>query len=339
MTRSRRLLRPLVAAAMGFAAYLLVTRVAGCGNLASAMLSASPLLIAAAIGVRLAVPYLHALELYLAARAIGLGIRQRYSYKVVCASLGTEYVVPIGGFGELVKIYGVVRGGAPLRHALVAVLLQRLAASLAVASLGIAAALLLRLGGAIALLVAASWGVVAVNAALLAGVGGERSWRGLARLSERFAPRWLRELVERGGQAPRLSPVWVGVLVAVAVLERIAIIASGYLTAASIGLLIPLPLAVLLFDTLYSIVWVLPMVTPGQLGILETLQLMLMKLSGIGGAASAALPLLSRVVVTVAEAPQYLLFFSVELYSAVKLIEAEGYEGLLKALRSPVVAS
>ena len=321
----RRLYRLLLTVVVGVLLYVLLVKILGVGGAECLELLSSlnlPLLLLA-IALRGCVPFLHSLELYLAMRVLGLTPRLIHIYRVVCASLGTEYVVPLGGVSEVVKTYGIVQEGFALRHAIVSVFLQRFMVSSAVALIGSAAITIIG-SSKLLLLVILAWLVAVINLGLLLSFLGEYSWSRLVALSKRFAPKWLQRIVENEGPVSISNPSLLAVLAGVAVLERFTIVVAGYLSSLSAGLKLSFPLAIVFFDTLYTIIWILPMITPGQIGILEAVQLTIMKLSGIRGLLAAIIPIVSRIVIMVAEAPQYILSLATGLYSIIGRIESGG---------------
>ncbi len=108
-----------------------------------------------------------------------------------------------------------------------------------------------------------------------------------------------------------------------AVLERLANAVFGIGIAGIIGLNLSLPKSLLAFDSLYTVMWLFPAMTPGGIGVFEFFQTGLLTFLGIGVAEAATISIITRIYYIIGEYP----FFAVSAF-------ALGYSGsgLIKQL-------
>ncbi len=92
-----------------------------------------------------------------------------------------------------------------------------------------------------------------------------------------------------------------------AFLERLANGLYGIEVAGITGIPLNLPKALLTFDSLYTIMWLFPAITPGGIGIFEFIQTGLLTYLGIGVNSAAAISIVSRIYYVFGEYPLFVL--------------------------------
>ncbi len=270
-------------------------------------------LFALAILVRGTTPLLEAIQLYFSVMALGRRVSFRGVFRGMSASLATEYVLPIGGLVEIYKAFYLVRNSLSLNEASQIVFLHRFVLSLSmlaellivVLAMSVGLQLLIPLSIIILILVGTNiLGFIAFRIPRVA----EKLSRFLQRI--RYLQRYSYIFVFRAG---RVSLIPLAIALLFAIVERLAIGFSGYLTCLAMGLSISFIEALLLFDMIQTVLWLVPIVTPGGLGMFETIQLVAIKSLGIEVAAASVLPLAYRLVTVIALLPQLLPAFAIDV--------------------------
>ncbi|MEM0025312.1 MAG: lysylphosphatidylglycerol synthase transmembrane domain-containing protein [Zestosphaera sp.] len=107
-------------------------------------------------------------------------------------------------------------------------------------------------------------------------------------------------------------------------LERVANAAHGYALALLIGLKPSFWQLVIGFDSIYMIIWLLPIVTPGNIGVYELTQTGVLSLVGISRGIAALLSVLTRVFIVLGEYPLFLVAavsFGISIKSITELVK------------------
>jgi uncharacterized protein (TIRG00374 family) len=94
---------------------------------------------------------------------------------------------------------------------------------------------------------------------------------------------------------------------AFAFLERIANGVYGIEIASIAGINLPFPSSLLSFDSLYTIMWLFPAITPGGIGIFEFIQTGLLSYLGISVDAAATISIISRLYYVIGEYPLFVI--------------------------------
>lgn len=108
------------------------------------------------------------------------------------------------------------------------------------------------------------------------------------------------------------------------ILERVANAAHGYALALLIGLKPSFWQLVIGFDSIYMIIWLLPIVTPGNIGVYELTQTGVLSLVGISRGIAALLSVLTRVFIVLGEYPLFLVAavsFGISIKSITELVK------------------
>ncbi|MEM1665415.1 MAG: lysylphosphatidylglycerol synthase transmembrane domain-containing protein [Zestosphaera sp.] len=107
-------------------------------------------------------------------------------------------------------------------------------------------------------------------------------------------------------------------------LERVANAAHGYALALLIGLKPSFWQLVIGFDSIYMIIWLLPIVTPGNIGVYELTQTGVLSLVGISRGIAALLSVLTRAFIVLGEYPLFLVAavsFGISIKSITELVK------------------
>ncbi|MEM1765821.1 MAG: lysylphosphatidylglycerol synthase transmembrane domain-containing protein [Zestosphaera sp.] len=107
-------------------------------------------------------------------------------------------------------------------------------------------------------------------------------------------------------------------------LERVANAAHGYALALLIGLKPSFWQLVIGFDSIYMIIWLLPIVTPGNIGVYELTQTGVLSLVGISRGIAALLSALTRAFIVLGEYPLFLVAavsFGISIKSITELVK------------------
>ena len=325
--RLRRVLIILASIIAGLALYYWFSRnffAVSARDIAVVLSSMSIPMLMISIGTRATIPMLQALELYLACLALRKRLGIRSMYIGVSAALGMEYVVPLGGMTEVYKIWFLTRNGVDLVTAIKAVVLQRLAISL---SMFVDILFILSIEIPMTITITLSLitlGMAAMNALLLGMVRIKR----FAKLADSMRKAISAKIERYIGIKPpsigmaleelKTNYIWFAFAVAVAIAERLVTALSGYIVAKGLRLELSFVQAVLIFDFIQVVMWLLPIVTPGNVGIFESLQLMVFK--AIGSPSLAVLvPLIYRVVTVIATVPQFVIAMLSDMWKYIRL--------------------
>ena len=306
---------PLIVSVAGLACYFAVAKLflsASPEAVLSWVARVSPPLMVLAIAVRALVVPLEATIFLLSARSVGGRISYGSAYRGICASLAMEYVVPFGGLTEVYKVFFLSRQGLTLNEATVAMFVHRIAMSSSLLVMCVVTVLLVPMPHWLrALFLLTSLGLVASNVVGTAVLRRERFGRALGSLAKRIVDRVVSRFVplppsmysvfEFRSVDLRLLPLLAAF--AIACCEHLLIALSGLVICVGMGLSFSLPQALLVFDVIQSILWLLPAVTPGSVGVLEVIQLGALKALG-SGSWCAAVPILYRIVILCSMLPQ-----------------------------------
>ncbi len=251
----------------------------------------------------------HALAWWLVIRAF----RKASPLKVLeitFAAIFVEFMVPIGGATEIAKLFLVLKLGVTNREEGVAsILIHRIIISATIfvttmASLFLICApptLFIFLGIPALVLVGLNSGVYILP----------RSKR-IEKLAHRFLSRFgisVEGFAENyKACVSSIKKHWK--LIALAVLmafgERFSNAVFGIGVAGITGVHLTLPQALLTFDSLYTILWLLPAITPGGIGIYEFIQTLLLSSIGIKVQEAATMSIVSRIYYVVGEYPLFI---------------------------------
>jgi len=258
--------------------------------------------------LRLSSLFLHTITWYLLLRIACREVPLGKVITIVLIAVAIEFLIPIGGAAEAIKVLLITQlTSTPSSIALAALLMHRQ---------------LIILTTLITTLIAIYWtdipwsasitiilpilGLFALNTVVLLTPSHPKFETLVDRLVRRFNTSLagfsnqykdsLRSIVDLS------KPELYMALMAV-VLEKISNSLYGVCLGASLSIHIDILRSLLAFDSIYAVIWLLPLITPGNLGIFETIQILLLKILGITSKSATLLALTNRVVMVVAEYP------------------------------------
>lgn len=281
---------------------------------------------------------MHGVTFFVILYALSREMRLMKVIQITSTSIFVEFIAPVGGITEVAKVYFLKEFGvASVEEAYAAVAMHRI---LLTGSVAAATALSLHMLRAPALmwvvLVIPALGLLAVNTAILLVPTSPRVEGLVVRLSRRFGH-------DIRGFSGRYKEVFKRLLSAKKYLflalvmafgERLSNAVFGVATAGILGLSIPVWEAVIIFDSLQTIIWLLPAITPGGVGVYELMQTLLATWLGITPDASAALAIMTRALFIVGEYPIFVastMALGLSLRKVASLMEKEG-----SALEAPM---
>ncbi|MCD6428981.1 MAG: flippase-like domain-containing protein [Desulfurococcales archaeon] len=211
-----------------------------------------------------------------------------------------EVIVPIGGVTEVVKILLTIKLRLLSKEeAIASLLIHRVLTSLGIIIVTIISLLAIKasLATCLGLLIPAAI-LLSMNIGLCLVPTSKRIERLLNRYGGRFGYNFeglSYAYIEKLIRIRRAVP-FILIAFTFAILERLVNGFYGIFTASLIGTHITLPVSLLTFDTIYAILWLFPVVTPGQLGIYEFIQTGILSHLGISLDEAAAMSIISRVI-------------------------------------------
>ena len=211
-----------------------------------------------------------------------------------------EVIVPIGGVTEAVKILLAIKLRLLSREEAIASLLtHRVLTSLGIIIVSVASLIAINasLVAYAGLLIPAAI-LLAMNIALCLVPASKRIEGLLSRYGSRFgydfeglSYAYIEKLIRIRRAVPFILIAFM-----FTILERLLNGFYGLFAALLIGTHISLPVSLLTFDTIYAILWLFPIVTPGQLGIYEFIQTGILSHLGVSLDQAAAMSIISRVI-------------------------------------------
>jgi len=235
-----------------------------------------------AILIRVLTPIIHGLSWFLANHICRIKIGIKDVIEITLASLFVEYLIPIGGTTEIAKAtFLSLRVGVGLDLAASTIILHRLSTSLAMFTVTFISVMnLLAMNalhwtlGTIALI---SLGMVLFNTILLLIIRYRKFRILLQKLSIKL------KLISNISytELPSVNLREFFLMFLLSIIERFTVILSALSVSRALGLDISLPLIIIIFDSIKIIVWLLPVITPGCVGIVDLLQVSVLKSLGI----------------------------------------------------------
>ncbi|OYT50591.1 MAG: hypothetical protein B6U73_03605 [Desulfurococcales archaeon ex4484_204] len=262
------------------------------------------------VAFRLSALILHVLTWWLLLYPL-TGLRIVNVLRTALAAIFTELVIPIGGVTEVAKVALITKvGEVSVDAALTTLLTHRFIASVAIALTTFVALYYINAPQVLYVgLLGPALVLVASNILLCLVPASPRAERLVCRLSRRvclrvkgFSGKYVLTLKSLGG-----SYKYLAVAVVLALGERLSNAYFGMHLASLMGVKLSLGSALLAFDSLYTIIWLLPAITPGGLGVFEAIQTTLLTYIGIPLNVSATLSILSRAFYVVVEYPLFMI--------------------------------
>ncbi len=219
--------------------------------------------------------------------------------KVTYTAVFTEFIIPIGGITEVVKIMLLTKLKlANTDESIATLFAHRIVLSVSIVAMTLASLLILNspiilyillLGPSLVLVAMNIGGFVAPSSSRIESLVN-RFTSGIGYDISGFSSKYyncIKNLINR--------PYYIIASLCVEVLERLANALFGMSIGYMIGIKLSLFQSLLAFDALYAIMWLFPVVTPGGLGIFETIQTTLLHYLGIGLTQAATASIIARI--------------------------------------------
>ncbi len=219
--------------------------------------------------------------------------------KVTYTAVFTEFIIPIGGITEVVKVMLLTKLKlANTDESIAALFAHRIVLSLSlmittfISLVMINSPLilyLLLLGPTLVLIAMNIGGFIAPSSSKVESLVN-RFTAGLGYNIKGFSNKYflcIKNLINR--------PQYLIASLGVEILERLTNALFGMSVGYMIGIKLNIFQALLAFDALYAIMWLFPVITPGGLGIFETIQTTLLHYLGIGLTQAATASIIARI--------------------------------------------
>ncbi len=273
---------------------------------------------------------MHGVTFFVLLYALSREMRLIKVIQITSTSIFVEFIAPVGGITEVAKIYFLKEFGvATVEEAYAAVAMHRILLTGSVTAATVVSLYVLHAPALMwIVLVLPALGLLAANTAILLAPTSPRIEHLLVRMSRRFGH-------DLRGFSGRYRDVFTRLLrarkyiilaLAMAFGERLANAVFGVATANILGLNMPVWEAVIIFDSLQTIIWLLPAITPGGVGVYELMQTLLATWLGITPDTSAALAIMTRALFVVGEYPIFVastMSLGLSLRKVVSLAEKE----------------
>jgi len=235
-----------------------------------------------AVFIRALTPIIHGFSWFLANHICKIKIGIKDVIEITLASLFVEYLIPIGGTTEITKAtFLSLRAGVGLDLVASTIILHRLSTSLAMFTVTFISVMSLlamnALHWTLSMIALISLGMVLFNTILLLIVRYRKFRILLQKLSIKL------KLISNISytELPSVNLREFFLMFLLSIVERFTVILSALSVSRALGLDISLPLIIIIFDSIKVIVWLLPVITPGCVGIVDLLQVSVLKSLGI----------------------------------------------------------
>ncbi|MEM2022025.1 MAG: lysylphosphatidylglycerol synthase domain-containing protein, partial [Zestosphaera sp.] len=272
--KSRLLLLTLVIAVASYVVLFLVMYASDLSAAASVLWRAESIgYVSLALATRMASVTLHALTFFILVRVFE-PVNLIDVVKITYISVFTELVLPVGGVTEVVKFALLGRyASLPSSKAVLSITLHRIITTLTMFSLLVISlsGLGLALPGTLILVLPAVV-LLSLNLGLLALPRSKKLEDFLNKLLSRVRTGGrLRFYEEYNSRLSEVMKRWdlISLSVFLSLLERLANVLHGYTLSLLTGATLNAWQLTLGFDSIYMIIWLLPIVTPGNMGIYE----------------------------------------------------------------------
>jgi len=308
LTSTRKYLT--VSALVGFIAYVAIFTYAYKGDLskfAYIITHGYPINAAVAFSLRIAACIIHATTWFVIIYPL-----RRVNYIKILSITGValflEVLVPIGGVTEVAKVLLATKLGSLLmEEAIATLLIHRVLTSLSMVMAMVMSLLAIKASLAMYLvLLISAISLLGMNIGLCFIPASKSVERILNKILNKYGGKyreWLGQ--DFNGLSRTYSEKLAGISKAVpyvlmaftlTVLERLIGGFYGKSVGLLIGMHITLPISILTFDSINAILWLLPIITPAQLGIYEFIQTGMLLHLGIDPSEAATMSIISRII-------------------------------------------
>ncbi len=273
---------------------------------------------------------MHGVTFFVLLYALSREMKLMKVIQITSTSIFVEFIAPVGGITEVAKIYFLKEFGvASIEEAYAAVAMHRILLTGSVTVVTMVSLYVLHAPALMwIVLVIPATSLLAANTAIFMAPTSPRIERFIVRLSRRFghdiqgfSGRY-REVFTRLLKAKK----YLALALVMAFGERLTNAVFGIATADILGLSMPVWEAVIIFDSLQVVIWLLPAITPGGVGIYELMQTLLATWLGVTPDTSAALAIMTRALFVVGEYPIFVastMALGLSLRKVVSLAERE----------------
>ena len=264
--------------------------------------TANYVLVLLAILIKLIPPTIHSYIWYLLLKPYIPRCRLLSIIRMGFTSLYAEYLVPIGGVTEVIKVgLTSMTYGGNLANAVFSVALHRVVNSLALASLAIFAITYVGIGNFVGLVITLlALSMVGMNLTIFLALRSRSVAKRLGKLTKRF---FRIEYTVEGLKLPNYSIV--ASALALSFVEHTLTACSSYLMAKALSIEIGFWEVVIVFNSLYAVVWFLPVMTPGFIGLLDWIQIEVLNFLGLTKSIATTLVIYNTVIRLIAEVPMF----------------------------------
>ncbi|MCS7108822.1 MAG: flippase-like domain-containing protein [Sulfolobales archaeon] len=261
---------------------------------------------------RISALLLHSLSWYFILKVFRSDISIIKTIAITLVAIFTEVIIPIGGITEIAKILLASQVlGVPQDGALSALLMHRLLLTIITAIFTVIAVDVVEapIGTSLTILLP-TLGLLVLNLSMLLLPSSQIFRKATEKLTSRlnipiqdFSKKYREstsKLFSEGGIAITLTSLTI-------IAEKLVNAVYGVCLCRLMSTDINIFASLIVFDSIYVIMWLLPVVTPGNLGVFETVQIMIFKLLGTSLKSAALIALLNRAIILITELPLMLL--------------------------------
>ncbi len=244
--------------------------------------------------------------------------------KITFAAIFVEFIVPVGGATEVAKLFLVLKLGSLNREeGIASILMHRLIVSLTIFLTTLLSLILINAPPILFIVLGLpALGLLLVNVGVYILPKSKR----VERLADRFFSRFGISVAGFAknyelcmGKIKRYKKLLL-LATLMAFGERLSNAVFGMAVAGIAGTHLSMPQAFLAFDSLYTIIWLLPAITPGGIGIFEFIQTLLLSYIGVGVQEAATMSIVSRIYYVVGEYPLFVASVAALGYSVKSFI-------------------
>ena len=244
--------------------------------------------------------------------------------EITFAAIFVEFIVPVGGATEVAKLFLVLKLGFLDREECTAsILMHRLITSLAIFVTTIVSLSLINAPPILFIVLGLpTLGLLLVNMGVYILPKSERVERLADKLFSRFgiSVTGFAENYKLCMAKVKKYKKFLVLATLMAFGERFSNAIFGIAVAGVAGTHLGLPQAFLAFDSLYALIWLLPAITPGGIGVFEFVQMLLLSYIGVRVQEAATMSIVSRIYYVVGEYPLFIASVAALGYSVKSFI-------------------
>ncbi len=244
--------------------------------------------------------------------------------EITFAAIFVEFIVPVGGATEVAKLFLVLKlGFLDREEGTASILMHRLITSLAIFVTTIVSLSLINAPPILFIVLGLpTLGLLLVNMGVYILPKSERVERLADKLFSRFgiSVTGFAENYKLCMAKVKKYKKFLVLATLMAFGERFSNAVFGIAVAGVAGTHLGLPQAFLAFDSLYALIWLLPAITPGGIGVFEFVQMLLLSYIGVRVQEAATMSIVSRIYYVVGEYPLFIASVAALGYSVKSFI-------------------